>query len=398
MKNNGIKSWYYYTLFGLMYFVQGSALAYFTNFQKPYLNSVGIEPARIGLLTSILLLPFVLKILIGMLSDKVNFFGLGHRKPYILMGLILASIAFLLVSKVLPDKKYLLFASLIVMGSFSVALFDACNDGYAVEITPKQNYSKVQSIMVSGKAIGFIVLSLVFGYLVQRSSYSIIFIIIGLLMMIPFVFSLFAAEGKKISPESQFDWKAFGLLLKPVFLVFALYTVFYSFVSFGVDGLITFYMSRSLHAIEQSIGQYGALRGAGAVVGALVGGFTISRIGYKRIAFISIFTLSSAAILMGISSRISMVLSFAPVWGFAWGLQECVFLSFAMAIADIRIAASMFAVMMTLSNLGTAIIEGVGTTLIASVGFQKIFLFLAAFNAINLVILYFFFRIWKPVV
>jgi PAT family beta-lactamase induction signal transducer AmpG len=379
-----------------MYFVQGSALAYFTNFQKPYLNSVGIQPARIGLLTSILLLPFVLKILIGMLSDKVNFFGLGRRKPYILIGLVLAAVAFLLVSRVLPDRNYLLFASLIVMGSFSVALFDACNDGYAVEITPKQNYGKVQSIMVSGKAIGFIILSLVFGYLVQRSSYSIIFIIIGLLMMIPFIFSLFAEEGKKVSPEAQFDWKAFNLLFKPVFLVFALYTIFYSFVSFGVDGLITFYMSRSLHAADQSIGQYGALRGTGAVIGALIGGFSINRIGYKRMAFISIFTLSSAAILMGITSRVNMVLSFAPVWGFAWGMQECIFLSFAMAIADVRIAASMFAVMMTLSNLGTAIIEGVGTTLIATVGFHKIFLFLAAFNFINLVILFFFFRIWKP--
>ena len=395
MKNTGFKSWYYYMFFGLMYFVQGSALAYFTNFQKPYLISVGIEPARIGLLTSILLLPFVMKILIGMLSDKVNFFGLGHRKPYIMTGLLLAAAVFLTVSRVLPDRNYLLFASLIVLGSFSVALFDACTDGYAVEITPKQNYGKVQSIMVSGKAIGFIILSLVFGYLVQRSSYSIIFIIIGLLMMIPFIFSLFAEEGKKVSPENQFDWKAFRLLVKPAFLVFALYTIFYSFVSFGVDGLITFHMSRSFDAINQSIGQYGALRGTGAVIGAIIGGFSINRIGYKKMAFISIFILSSAAILMGISSGVTMVLRFAVIWGFAWGLQECIFLSLAMALADVRIAASMFAVMMTFSNLGTAIVEGVATTLIARVGFQTVFLFLATFNFINLVILYFFFRIWK---
>jgi len=162
-----------------------------------------------------------------------------------------------------------------------------------------------------------------------------------------------------------------------------------------VDGLITFHMSRSFDAINQSIGQYGALRGTGAVIGAIIGGFSINRIGYKKMAFISIFILSSAAILMGISSGVTMVLRFAVIWGFAWGLQECIFLSLAMALADIRIAASMFAVMMTLSNLGTAIVEGVATTLIARVGFQTVFLFLATFNFINLVILYFFFRIWK---
>jgi PAT family beta-lactamase induction signal transducer AmpG len=397
MKNNGFKPWYYYTLFGLLYFVQGSALAYFRNFQKPYLDSVSIDAGSIGLLTAILLVPFVLKILIGMLSDKVSLFGLGYRKPYILTGLILAAIAFLLASRIMPDKNFLLFSTFIVLGSFSVALFDSCTDGYAIEITPKQHYGRVQSIMVSGRAFGFIILSLLFGYLVQRSSYSIIFIIVGLVMMIPFIFALFAREKPSDRIENQFEWKAFRLLLKPVFLVFALYTIFYSFASFGVDGLITYYMSNSLHAMEESIGHYGALRGTGAAIGAIIGGLLLTRIGYKRMAYITIIVLSSVAILIGLSTRISMIISFAVLWGFAWGLQECVFLSLAMALADVRIAASMFAIMMAISNLGTAIVEGVATALSVQIGFQKVFIFLAIFNFINLAILYLYFRIWKPV-
>ena len=34
MKNNSPKTWYYYILFGLLYFVQGSALAYFRIFRN----------------------------------------------------------------------------------------------------------------------------------------------------------------------------------------------------------------------------------------------------------------------------------------------------------------------------------------------------------------------------
>jgi PAT family beta-lactamase induction signal transducer AmpG len=394
--DQSFKSWYYYGLFGLLYFVQGSALAYINNFQKPYLDSLDIKPGSIGLLTSILLMPFILKIFIGMLSDKVNLFRFGHRKPYILTGLILGTISFLAVSRVLPDRNFLFFSALIFMGSLSVALFDTCTDGYAIEITPRKNYGRVQSIMISGKAVGFIILSLIFGYLVQLSSYSAIFIIIGLLMMIPLVFGLFAAEPEQIRKDYQFEWNAFRLMIKPAFIVFALFAVFYSIVSFGVDGLVTFFMSNDLDAPEKSIGQYGALRGAGAILGALAGGISMDRWNYRATAFITVFIVSTGACLMGIASNISLVLSFAVIWGFAWGLQESVFFYLAMRLTDIRIAASMFAIMVALSNIGTAITNGVCTTICVTVGFQLIFFALAGFNSINLLLLLRYFKIWKP--
>ena len=34
--------WFRLTMFGMLYFVQGAALAYFRNYNKPYLDSVGI--------------------------------------------------------------------------------------------------------------------------------------------------------------------------------------------------------------------------------------------------------------------------------------------------------------------------------------------------------------------
>jgi PAT family beta-lactamase induction signal transducer AmpG len=397
-RDNPYRAWYYYIMFGLLYFVQGSALAYINNFQKPYLDSLNISAGRIGLLTSVLLIPFILKIFIGMLSDKVNLFRLGNRKPYILTGLILGTIAFMAVSRVLPDRNFLFFSVLIFMGSLSVALFDTCTDGFAIEISPEKHYGRVQSIMISGKAVGFIVLSLVFGYMVQKSSYSAIFIIIGLLMMIPFIFVVFASEPAEIRKENQFEWGAFRLMIKPVFLVFALYAIFYSIVSFGVDGIMTFFMSNELDAPVRSIGQYGALRGVGAIIGALIGGLSMDRLNYKRVAYLTIFIVSTGACLMGFASNISTVLSFAIAWGFAWGLQEAVFFYLAMRLTDVRIAASMFAIMVSLSNIGTAITNGVCTTISINVGFQLIFFILAGFNVINLGLLYYYFRIWKPAI
>ena len=40
--------WFRLSMFGVLYFVQGSALAYFRNFQKPYLDSLNIDADVIG--------------------------------------------------------------------------------------------------------------------------------------------------------------------------------------------------------------------------------------------------------------------------------------------------------------------------------------------------------------
>lgn len=61
-----------YTVFALLYFSQGSIMAYFTALNALYLRSFGIGMGKVGLIGTIALIPFVLKIFLGMLSDKVK--------------------------------------------------------------------------------------------------------------------------------------------------------------------------------------------------------------------------------------------------------------------------------------------------------------------------------------
>jgi PAT family beta-lactamase induction signal transducer AmpG len=226
------------TMFASLYFVQGAALAYFRNFHKPYLSGFGVDPDVIGLLSSILLVPFVLKIFIGMLSDRVNLAGMGHRKPYMLVGLLLAALAFGAAGYVLPDRFFLAFAALIVLGSFSVTLFDSTTDGLALDTTPRAEQGAVQGVMVGGRALGIIILSLVFGSLVPTQGFRVVFLIIAGIMLIPLAWVLRVREPAERDDSRRFHWAAFGALTQPRFLLFAAYAVFYSFVSFGIDGLV----------------------------------------------------------------------------------------------------------------------------------------------------------------
>ncbi len=390
MKQNHSRS-FRLSMFAALYVVQGVGLAYFSNFQKPYLDSLGISPNAIGALTFILQLPFILKIFIGMLSDRVNLLGMGHRKPYMLLGLILAAVAFGSATFALPDANFTLFAVLITLGSFSVTLFDSTTDGLAIDSTPREEQGLVQGVMVGGRAAAFIALSLVFGTLAQRTGYRVVFPIIGLSMLLPLIWVARVREPSR-DAATRFQWSAFKAFGQPRFLLFALYAVVYSIGSFGVDGLVTYFMRAHFGAAENVIGQYGALRGVGAIVGALAGGALIDRIGRKRSAYGGVILISIIAALIGAATGARGVLWMGLLWGAVWAFQETLFFALTMDIADARIAASMFAIMMGISNLGSAVADGLATALSDDLGFTAVFWLLALINLITLPVLWRLFK------
>ncbi|MCA9957160.1 MAG: MFS transporter, partial [Anaerolineales bacterium] len=153
-----------YVMFGMLYFVQGIIVAFTGNFAKPYLNTFNIDADLIGLLFTLLLVPFIFKIFYGMLSDRVNLFGRGHRLPYIVVALIVSMVGIFLAGFINPGENYTLFLILILAASFAVALFDTTADALAVDITPLAEQGRVQSIMTSGRASGIIVMSLLIGW------------------------------------------------------------------------------------------------------------------------------------------------------------------------------------------------------------------------------------------
>ncbi|MBN1260199.1 MAG: MFS transporter [Anaerolineae bacterium] len=375
------------TMFAALYIVQGVGMAYFRNFQKPYLDSLAIDPNVIGGLTFILQIPFILKIFIGMFSDRFNLLKMGHRKPYMILGLILAAIAFGAATFTQPDANFLAFSMLITLGSFSVTLFDSTSDGLAVDTTPHDEQGTVQGVMVGGRAAAFVLLSLLFGTLVQSQGYRIVFPIIGVSMLVPLIWVLRVREPAARDESTRFQWAAFKVMGKPRFLLFAAYAVVYSLGSFGVDGLVTYFMSEGFGATETMIGHYGALRGLGAVIGAIGGGFLIDRIGRRRSAFGAIVLISLAAAAIGAAWNATVIIWLGLVWGIVWAFQETIFFALAMDIADARIAASMFAIMMGISNLGSAVADGGATALSDNLGFAIVLFVLAGINLLTLPIL-----------
>ena len=107
-----------YAMFGSLYFSQGTVFAYFTSLNALYFLSKGLSMGDVGIFGAIALIPFVIKIFLGMLSDRVNLLGFGHRKPYIILGLIIQVICLLMAPFIDPASAYWGFVALGIVDDF----------------------------------------------------------------------------------------------------------------------------------------------------------------------------------------------------------------------------------------------------------------------------------------
>jgi MFS family permease len=148
----------------------------------------------------------------------------------------------------------------------------------------------------------------------------------------------------------------------------------------GIDGLVTFYMSDELDSSGGTIGLYGTLKGAGMVVGAIAVSTLVTRFGRRSAALATVLAVSVGGLVFsGLESERSLLIV-APIWGIAVGLQWTTYVTLSMGVTDTRIAASMFAILQTMANIGIGAGEGVATALSDNLGFGGVFRLLAVAN------------------
>lgn len=363
--------------FASLYFLQGAAFAYVVNFQKPYLAGEGVSKERLGLFTSLLLLPFILKIFLGMLSDRVPIGRWGSRRPYMILGLLIFALCYLLLSFVrAPAEEFFYFAAVTWLASLGLALFDTCCDGLAVDVASEEEQSTIQAAMVAGRSLGLITMAAGFGLVAEKFGFQLIFVMLAALALagigLVTMTDLRGEKGKETAASATVSqWRD---LLRPAYMLFALFGVGYSISSFGADGIGTLFLSEARSVSSQGLGAFGASRGVGALLGAGAFAWAAGRVALSRLVMLAVAGLGMGCLtfLLPLS-----VWSGGLIWGFFWGAQETAYVTLAMRYSTGRWAATFFAIAMIFSNVGTAVGEGVAAPLAASYGYPAVFTGLA---------------------
>ncbi|MFC2029806.1 MFS transporter [Chloroflexota bacterium] len=372
-----------YTMFGLLYFAQGAILSYFTALNALYLLSFGLTMSQVGIFSAIALTPFILKIFLGMLSDKVSLLGRGHRKPYIVLGLLIQAGGLFVFPFINPGIQFELLTAVAFVVMTGMALYDTCTDGLALDTTPPEDEGTVQGIMVGGRALGVVVIAAALGLLAQLATWTAAFWALGLVTLLPLILVLQAKEPAR-SPEQTFQWKAFRAFGRREVIALAALGALYSFIINGANELVNPFLQEQFGIDYFVAGLYTAVWGLGVIAGGVTGGRLIDRIGHKRAALgallLSILAVLALAFIMGAAMAWPIVFLF----GLAFGYYETVYFATSMDLTDPRIAASMFAILMAAANLGIGAGFAVSGSLVDAIGYRTTFTIIAGLNLLAL--------------
>ena len=368
-----------YLMFALLYFAQGSIMAYFTALNAIYLQSFGLGMSEAGLIGTIGLIPFVIKIFLGMLSDSVNLFGLGHRKPYILIGLVIQAVCLLLVPLVNVGQNFWLYAAVAFLMMMGMALYDTCTDGIALDTTPEEEEGIIQGFMVGGRAAGMVITSALLGLIVQNISWTAGFTFLAIVTLLPLPLVLKAREAEK-EAASRFEWSAFKSFTRSHVIALGTLGALYSLIINGANQLVNPFLVERFQISISTAGYIATVVGLGTILGGLVGGNITDRIGQKRsVQTAMIVTIIGVGLIPMISATwMAWVLVF--IFGFAFGFYETVYFAISMRVTDGRIAATMFSILMAMANIGTGVGLGLTGFLADSVGFVGTFFIIAVVN------------------
>lgn len=384
-----------YLTFGLLYFAQGAILSYFTALNALYLLSFDLSLTQIGLFGAIALTPFVLKIAAGMVSDRVSLFGRGHRLPYIWLGLLVQAVCLLIIPFIHPGLHFelLTFVAFVLMSG--MALYDTATDGLALDTTPQEDLGTVQGIMVGGRALGLVVISAALGLLAHLTTWTVAFWALAAITLVPLPLVLRLREPARPA-ERRFEWRAFGAFRRGPVIALGALGIFYSILTYGANEIVNPFLEAEYNIDYLQAGLYTATWGLGMVAGGITGGRLADRFGRRQALLAAFFaatlTVLSLAFLPGPTAAWPLLF----VFGLAFGYYDTVYMAIAMGYCDPRIAASMFALLMALTNVGTGVGFAVSGALADAIGYRWTFALLGPLNLLSVIFLPFIFRRAAP--
>jgi MFS family permease len=339
----------YTGIFSSLYFTQGVTQSIFTVIVPVYLLSQlgSVDTAALSFMFSIILTPFILKLLYGLLSDKFGSKKLGRRKPWILGSTSFTGIMWIVLSFLIPfllDSNpsgiigYIaLLGFILILG---VAISDTAMDGFILDICPKEKLGRTTGTVWAFRSLGIIIGGPIILFLILIIQFELILISIGILTV------LFGLLTLKIPHNTITEKVRLGKNIKSMFKKGENWKMFgFSFFMAIVDGVIFTMISlyvlvqagvvtgegATLDLLKKDISLYGPQAiitlfiGVGVILGAIVGG-SIADLKTRRLSvFISLSLTTLALSLQLIPAEWFVLLIFAFIIGASSGWSNSSF-------------------------------------------------------------------------
>ncbi len=339
---------YYTGIFSLNYFVQGVNQSIFTVVVPIYiLNLLGyIDASDIATLGTIVLIPFVLKLIFGLLSDKIGIRKLGRRKPWIIGAATLSGIMWLIIPIFLlstPTAAMAIFSIIGFFVMFGSAMADTAMDGFILDICPKEKLGRTTGACWGVRSVGIIVGGFIILLLMSYIQIEIIFVFLGILTIAFGSLTLIIKHGESIKNREIFanlkvifkkreNWKVFlfSMFMAIVDGVIFLFLALYILIRAGLVNPV----GATIETLETELNLYEPqafitlIVSLGVLAGAFVGGRIADKVSRRAAVFLS-FVLTTGSLLLLLipipSPLVFILLIFAFITGSSSGWSNSSF-------------------------------------------------------------------------
>jgi PAT family beta-lactamase induction signal transducer AmpG len=355
------------------------------------LRDVGLDLGSIGLI-SLASFFYLLKFLWAPIIDRYAFpltAALGRRRSWLVVAQAVVMLGLFALAYVQPEHGVGPLVAWVLVASFAGATQDSVVDAYRIEIAPEEAQAALAATYTLGYRIGLILAGAGALYLAQFESWTIAYLAMASLMLLPIVATLLSREPdvpestvvRRIDLAGAF-WQPFSSFFSTngvaMALALLLFVGLYKFpdqvigVMAGPFYLDSGYTKADIATVSKL---YGVWMG---IAGAFLGGVAVAAYGFRRMLLV-------AALGVALSNLAFLLMAQHPseIWAFyaaltadnlCQGFAGTVLVAFMSSLTDRNFTATQFALLVSLANLPGKFVGGVSGYIVEATSYATFFL------------------------
>jgi MFS transporter, PAT family, beta-lactamase induction signal transducer AmpG len=385
----------------LLGFASGLPLYLTSRTLQAWMTKADVDLTQIGLF-SFVALPYSLKFLWAPLLERYRLPLFGRRRGWLLVCQIATMLTIAAMAWQNPQRDLITFAMTAILLAFFSASQDIVVDAYRTDSLTGPEVGAGAGIYVAGYRGALIVSGAFALFLADRVSWPMVYLILAGLMLVGIFTTLWAPEPPLVAPPPNRLWDAIAEPVRELFqrlggvktLLILVFIVLYRYADSLAGAMVTPFLLKTGFTqtdIGLVLGVMGLLA---SIVGALMGGAVVSRIGVNRSLWVFGVTqaLSNLAyFVLALTGKNYMMMVLAiNIENLCGGLAIAGFFAFLMSLCSQKFSGPQYAMLSSLMAASSSILVSPAGQLAKDVGWANFFLISLAAALPSLLLLPFF--------
>lgn len=366
-------------------FASGLPLYLTSRTLQAWMTVEGVDLTAIGLF-SLVALPYSLKFLWAPLLDRFAPPFLGRRRGWLLVSQVALLLLIAAMGLQDPGRALELLAVTSILVAFSSATQDIAVDAYGVDVLEERELGAGAAVKVLGYRIALLVTGSLALILADRIPWPAVYLLLSALMLAGIVATVRAPEPARPAPPPESLGQAIRLPFTEFFrrsgfgpaVAILAFVVLYRLGDALAGAMVTPFLLR-LGFGPADVGALQGGLGLGAIlVGTMIGGAAVARIGIHRSLWVFGATQAASNVAYFLLARAGQDYAFLVaalgIEHLCTGLANAAFVAYLMSLCDPRFSATQYALLTSLNGFSRDVLVAPAGAIAAAAGWPRYFL------------------------